>query len=277
MKTTGDFERKQKISEEENFKIAPFKKKIKKTKPHKHGDYYELIYIESGEGFHWIETERYPIRPPELYFLQPGQLHCWQFTEISEGYVALFKTGYFDALGDGRLIELLEMIDGKHRISLKNEAFVRAIFKDLYLTYQSKSEFARDKIIGDLRVLFAKVLSHQNQEMTDGSKVDSLFVQFQKMLIHHCPQIHTVKEYAQLLHTSPQNLNAVCRKNSTFTANEMIIDQMILESKRYLLYTDRNIGEISESMCFNDASYFVKFFKKHVGTTPHKYRLESFH
>lgn len=276
MKTTGDFERKQKISGEEKFKIAPFKKKLKKTKPHKHGDYYELIYIESGQGFHWIETERYPIRPPELYFLQPGQLHCWQFTEIPDGYVCLFKTGYFDALGDGRLIELLEMINGKHRIPLRDEAFIRSIFQDLYHTYQSKSEFARDKILGNLRVLFAKILSHQSQELTDGLKNDSIFVQFQKMLVLHCPKIHTVKEYAQLLHTSPQNLNAVCRKNSPFTANEMIIDQILLESKRYLLYTDRNIGEISELMHFNDASYFVKFFKKHESITPHKYRQQYF-
>ena len=64
---------KNKLDEELIFKVSRFKEKIKRTVPHKHDDYYELIFLSEGEGFHWIESERFQIKAPEFYFLQPGQ------------------------------------------------------------------------------------------------------------------------------------------------------------------------------------------------------------
>jgi hypothetical protein len=80
------------------FKISRFKEQIKKTKPHKHDEYYELIFISEGEGFHCIESEKFLVTAPEFYFLKPGQLHFWQFTSIPKGFVILFKEAEFDAL-----------------------------------------------------------------------------------------------------------------------------------------------------------------------------------
>jgi len=77
-----------------SFKISRFKEQIKKTKPHKHDDYYELIFLSEGEGFHWIETNKYMVSAPEFYFLEPGQLHYWQLTSIPKGFVILFKPDF---------------------------------------------------------------------------------------------------------------------------------------------------------------------------------------
>ena len=62
---------KDKLGAERLFKISRFKEKIKRTKPHKHEGYHELIYIEAGEGFHWLDTDLYSVSPPELNFLMP--------------------------------------------------------------------------------------------------------------------------------------------------------------------------------------------------------------
>ncbi|EIM76414.1 AraC family transcriptional regulator [Nitritalea halalkaliphila LW7] len=40
-----------KLEKQELFKISRFKPLIKKTKPHTHEGYYELIYLAEGEGF----------------------------------------------------------------------------------------------------------------------------------------------------------------------------------------------------------------------------------
>lgn len=267
---------KEKIGKNELFKISPFKSKIKKTKPHKHGNYYEVIFIESGEGFHWIDVDKYPIRAPELYFLHPGQLHCWQFTSIPKGYVLLFRLEYFNPITDRRWIEMIEAIGGIHRMPVKQPALMTAMFEDIMREYQWDRPYSKEGIMGHLQVIFSKVLMHQQHKRIENAAPHSIFDQFLVLLNQHSPKIHTVKEYAQLLHTTPQNLNASCRKNSSLSANEWINDQLILESKRYLLHTDHTVGEISALMHFNDASYFVKFFKKHVETTPNQYRLQYF-
>jgi AraC family transcriptional regulator, transcriptional activator of pobA len=75
------------------FKISRFKEQIKKTKPHKHDEYYELIFLQEGEGFHTIEAEKYMVAAPDFYFLKPGQLHYWQFTSIPKGYNPFERKG----------------------------------------------------------------------------------------------------------------------------------------------------------------------------------------
>jgi AraC family transcriptional regulator, transcriptional activator of pobA len=102
-----------------SFKISPFKEKIKKTKPRKHDEYYELIFLSEREGFNSIESEKYLISTPEFYFLQPGQLHYWQFTSISKGYVILFKISEFDELSERHAIEFYKQLFDKKRLKQK--------------------------------------------------------------------------------------------------------------------------------------------------------------
>ncbi len=84
-------DKKQKLDDEATLKVSRFKELIKRTKPHKHSGYYELIFINDGEGFHTIDTTSYKVNAPEFYMLSAGQLHYWQFTSIPRGFVILKK------------------------------------------------------------------------------------------------------------------------------------------------------------------------------------------
>ncbi len=74
---------KNKLDEGLTFKISRFKEQIKRTKPHKHDDYFELIFLSEGEGFQCFESEKYMVDVPDFYFLRPshfiiGNLHLFQ-------------------------------------------------------------------------------------------------------------------------------------------------------------------------------------------------------
>lgn len=49
----------------------------------------------------------------------------------------------------------------------------------------------------------------------------------------------------------------------------------LLYAKDYLLQDDYTIAEIAYKCGFNDFNYFSRFFKKHVGISPHEYRLRK--
>ncbi|TEB40939.1 AraC family transcriptional regulator, partial [Flavobacterium circumlabens] len=72
--------------------------------------------------------------------------------------------------------------------------------------------------------------------------------------------------------TTPQNLNAVCRKELNEPAADVIAEYMISEAKRLLLYTDNNVSEVAYTLNFNDTSHFIKYFKRHTGYTPQVFR-----
>jgi AraC family transcriptional regulator, transcriptional activator of pobA len=49
------FNIKDKIGQNKSIKVAPFRKDIFKTEPHKHNSYFEIIYLSQGKGFHAME------------------------------------------------------------------------------------------------------------------------------------------------------------------------------------------------------------------------------
>ena len=52
----------------------------------------------------------------------------------------------------------------------------------------------------------------------------------------------------------------------------MIQERLILEAQRMLLYSNLNINQIGYRLGFDDASYFVKYFKKHTNISPSEFR-----
>lgn len=267
---------KDKLGSDTLFKVSRFKEVIKRTKPHKHDGYYELICIAEGEGFHQVEMDTFPIQAPESYFLKPNQVHCWQFTAIPKGYVLLIKEDFFDPIAEAPILNLIRNLNTITRISLADHLGLISLFEEMRKEFENPGHLTKDVISGYLRAIFARILQLSQTGEDSPKTEDSLYRRFQKLLGEKCPELHLVSDFAALLHTTPQNLNAVCRKYSNKSAGEHLANQLSLEAKRYILHTDLSMNEIADQLAFNDASYFTKFFKKQTGLTPPQFRGQYF-
>src|SRR3546814_11938428 len=79
---------KNKIAEDRHLKVEPFRKEVRVTKPHKHKQYFEIVYLSGGSGAHWIDGTRYEVRPPVLFFINRDQIHYWELQgEIGRAHV----------------------------------------------------------------------------------------------------------------------------------------------------------------------------------------------
>ena len=125
---------------------------------------------------------------------------------------------------------------------------------------------------GLLKALLGKLLQTAEPVKDNSIKKENLFYEFQELLVQEKKLINNVAHYAKILHTTPQNLNAVCRKENKLSASETLSEYIINEAKRLLLYTDLNVSEISYSLDFKDNSHFSKYFKRFTGETPNTFR-----
>lgn len=258
------------------FKISRFREEIKKTTPHKHDDYFELIFLSDGQGFHWIETEGFTVSPPEFYFLKPGQLHFWQFTSVPKGFVILFNASFFDDMKEPDLVNLYRQLGGKTRIPVSGSFNPESVLSDLFDEFSAASDYSVHIIHGYLRVLFARLLQLAEIHSKASDLPATLFERFQSLLLKESPALHKVNDYARMLNTTPRVLNAVCKKHSGKSAHEHIVSQLLLEAKRYILYTENTVNEIAYLLSFNDSSNFVKFFRKNEKLTPIQFREKHF-
>ena len=275
-KITTSIPTKNKLDDDLILKVSRFKEKIKRTVPHKHDDYFELIFLNEGEGFHWIESERFQIKAPEFYFLQPGQVHCWQFTSIPKGFVVLFRESFFDEVLNSPTINMYKQLTKKIRIPITSSIRGEVILNEIFLEYQKQHLYSFQIIQGFLKALFGRLLQLEEIISPSIEFPKSLCDKFLSLLAVKCPGLYKVNEYASLLNTTPQSLNTSCRRQTGKSASTIIAAQMLIEAKRYLLHTENTINEIAQILCYNDASYFIKIFKKAEGVTPVQFRHNYF-
>ena len=58
--------------------------------PHRH-DFFEVLYLSKGSGYHVIDGNKYEIKPPCVFFMSPGQAHKIEFSSDIEGFIFIFR------------------------------------------------------------------------------------------------------------------------------------------------------------------------------------------
>lgn len=270
--TSGELETLNKLQPDHDIQISRFKEVIKKTSPHRHDNYMELIFLREGSGFHWIESQRFTVSAPEVFILQPGQLHCWEFTSIPKGFVLLVRLSGIDPVKEPELSFLLSKLTVYTRLQLPAGGYPSVILEGMMETSLVKCKYTVTMLMAWLRILVANLLADEVTSASSESGYSDLFVRFRSLLLRDSLILHKVRQYSDQLYTTPQNLNAVCRKHDGRTASSIIHERLVQEAKRYILYTDKKISEISELLAFPEPSTFVKFFRRKTGLTPGRFR-----
>ena len=97
---------------------------------------------------------------------------------------------------------------------------------------------------------------------------------FQNLVEEHFLKEKSPSFYAGLLHISPNTLSKKIKTEFSKTPSQIIQERVILEAKKQIHLTRKSIKEIASELNFEDEFYFSKYFKKHTGVSPTKFREE---
>ncbi|WP_282085193.1 helix-turn-helix domain-containing protein [Aquimarina algiphila] len=120
-------------------------------------------------------------------------------------------------------------------------------------------------------ILCARI--YKSQENYPSKKEDSDMVrEFNFLVEQHFKTKHSVSEYAGLLHKSPKTLSNIFSKIGSKTPLQYIQDRKMLEARRLLHYTNKQIKEIAYEIGYDDIQTFSRFFKKQEGISPSEFK-----
>src|SRR5919199_1274613 len=129
---------KDKIETNRTIKIAPFKKDIRKTTPHKHNNYFEILYLSEGSGYHYIDSRRFEVASPAMYFIRKEQVHYWELDAEPDGFVVIIKDSFIKKSLDNELKSLLAKISNQNSLCVKDDAAINILMN--LLTQENKTE-----------------------------------------------------------------------------------------------------------------------------------------
>jgi AraC-like DNA-binding protein len=248
-------------------------------RPHRH-TFYHLVLFTKGKGSHTIDFEKFTVKPFQLYFMIPGQVHSWHFDGEADGYIVHFNEVLFTSfLRNSHYLERFYFFQSSAenricQIPVPVQPQVSGLFEAMLSEMGESKEQGLDMIRLKLLELF--ITADRTCTGRKGGNVPqqklTLLRSFQQLIDKHYRDIKLPKEYADLLYVTPNHLNALCQDLLGKTAGDLIRDRVLLEAKRLLTNADMTVTQIAYDLNFQDNSYFNRFFKKNVGMTPDEFR-----
>ena len=250
---------------------------------HNH-NYYHLVYFTEGSGEHLIDFEKFPVKTGMMYFMKPGQVHQWYFKEKYDGFVVNFSSSFFDWIGiNSALLQKFSFLKSikitDHVIELNKDLqlIISSLFEEIINENLLNDQFTNLKIGTQLLELFILIERHYFSESNTINDYKSVLLNnFQTLIDQNFKAKKLPKDYAEMLYVTPNHLNALCKDLGGISAGELIRSRVVLEAKRLLVNKELSVSEIAYELNFQDASYFVKFFKKYTNFTPEQFRKQYY-
>lgn len=279
-----NFSKPERISQQFQVEVFDANRHFAVKYPHRH-DFFEVLYLKKGSGFHVIDGNNYEIKPPCVFFMSRGQAHKLELSQDIEGYLFIFTADFYllNRADQNRLIEFpffYTIHQDNPPLQLENESDIRFL-EDLFRKGIAEISHSEGYSIEMLRSILDLILTtcaarYQAPENLLNKGKGQILV---KRFFHHLEENHhknlSLNEYARMIGVTPNHLTQTIKLFTGKTSSEIIKDKQLLEIKRLLVHTSLSVSEIAAQLNFDDQSYFTKFFKRETGLTPLQFRSDA--
>lgn len=237
-------------------------------------DHYMFIFQEKGYSQFTLDFETVKLEGPHLVYILPGQVHQYSKQETATGWLLAIDASFIDnekrALFENRS-------PYEQAIPVPDTAVFCQAFQLLSnLSAQKTGDFSRHVARDFAKVIISMMAELFTQHGWSGNKITSrplcLTNDFKKLVNQQYKHLKTPALYAERLHVSASYLNEVVKNITGFPASYWIQQEIMLEAKRLLCYTDEDVKQIAYNLGYEDHAYFSRIFKKSEKITPLAFR-----
>ncbi|MEW2392595.1 AraC family transcriptional regulator [Streptomyces venezuelae] len=266
--------------------------------PHRH-TFHEIVHVTGGTGRHVVDLGRFPLCPPNLCVIAPGQVHHWEDVTGLEGRVILFTDDFLVDHPTDR--HVLRTLSRRSWLDLPGEAAEETarLVAELDGEYRSGATGFHSVLRALLHVLVvraARLPAPRSSaeppappplpEGPSHSRPGSVAADFVTLMGTPEGALQSVRSCADRLGVSVSYLSEVVKAETGRTPGELIRQTRVHEAKRLLLRTELTVRQVAARVGFKDPAYFCRFFRRETGASPgdfrrgggdihHDHRLES--
>lgn len=239
--------------------------------PHRHARLHQILLIESGGGQATLEGRIHALRPMRTVNVAIGDVHGFRFKPGTQGWVLTIAAEMLDEVSTPS--EGLRRVLA-HSTVARGTTQMRNTMQQIFAEFAGR-HFARAHILRGLSAALIGLVAREmaaDGRMPDGMAKSDLFQRFEALLEQHFLEHWTVSDYAAALQVTPTHLSRLTRSSTGHAASHLILDRVIREARRNLVYTNLPISTIAYALGFNDPAYFSRLFSAATGLSPRSFR-----
>lgn len=240
---------------------------------------FSIYWIQEGKGTYTIDFQQYEFEDNVLFFLSPGQVFTVDSEQIKTAYKFTFvKDFYCIQTHDKEVACNGVLFNNVYETPFvkpceKDTKKLQFILESLIEEFQQKETAQYDMLQSYLKqfMICAVRVQKENYTLKDDTET-RLFKDFSVLVEQNFKSLHSVTDYANRLGVSPKSISKHFQKIGSKTPLDFIKNRIILEAKRLLIYTNKNVKEIAFELGFNDPAYFTRFFTKATNQSPLQFK-----
>jgi len=243
---------------------------------HRHEAFFQIFLVATGSGEMLTDGRTEELVGPCVLFIPPGAVHGFRFKPDVDGTVVT-------AMAD-RLISLAAADRQVARLAAQprivplqpGDGIADAVTR-------IAAEAARREAAGNLLIealmTVALVGLARAANLSAGSPAASRdqvrIEQLETLIGAHLREHRPVGFFASKIGVSATHLNRMARTTTGLSVQEMLANRLLDQARRDLVFTPTPVQGIAYSLGFADPAYFNRFFRKHMKTTPGKFRASE--
>jgi AraC family transcriptional activator of pobA len=245
--------------------------------PHKHSDLNHLLLIVEGGGTILYEAEQFPFTAPALLAVPARCVHGFAWDTESRGHVL--------TLADVQLHQVLAtypefapLFSAPRCITLdpadadEIDRAIGGMARELSWVGLGQAAALHAGLLGVL-VLAARRLQQADEAPEGSIRQRALLARFRQLVEQRYRNREPLRDWARMLGVSETSLREACA--ATGQSPTAIRDQRaVLEAQRLLAFSALSVAEVGDSVGIADAAYFSRFFSRHCGVSPARWRAD---
>jgi len=245
-----------------------------------------LCYVVSGRLKATINLGEFDVMAGDFVVLLPGGF--LQVKEVSDDTLISFEgysSSFLKKINFWKIISPIMQYAIKNPVFSLNEEmgnFYRESFSIMTKAASFGSSFMTNSIAESALVvaidMLAGAISHdmvKGATLKNSSRDQTIVGEFMQLALENYRTEHKISFYAHEASLTLSHFCNVISKTTGMTAQNIIMNLIIMDAKTQLKSTDLPVNEIARTLGFTSATTFNRYFKTYTNMTPQEYRNSS--
>ena len=255
---------------------------------HRH-DFFELVYTLSGTCHHTIEGQAQLMHQGDITLIPPMVKHHLLAEPDCLTLTTKIRKRTFDSVfssllkSDNTLSKYFaqtlygERYSNSISFHTGDDAFLTQLAMCLFAQQEEGQKYSKDVIEGIFSTLFSYLMQNYEHTIEFSSASTALnkrMLEIESYMRRNYRTV-TLAQLAKQFYLSPSYASTWIHAQTGETFSTLLAKIRIMHAKELLCSSNWKIAKVGESVGYQDATQFIRVFKKHTGITPNAFRSEQ--